>query len=82
MVRRMLFVATLAGVAVMAAAASAAPFGSAALGQAVEPQAAQPVTFWGYPYPYGYRYAHGQCWRHVQVETRRGLRWKRVWVCR
>ncbi len=81
MVRKAIFVAALALGAVAGSAASAAPVAPAALGQVVAPQAEQ-VTFWAHPYPYGYAYSRGQCWRRVHVETRRGWRWKRVWVCR
>jgi hypothetical protein len=39
------------------------------------------VTFWGLPFPYGYAYRPGQCYIYQQVETPRGIRWRRVWIC-
>jgi hypothetical protein len=41
----------------------------------------QDVSFWGRPYPYGYT-GWGPCIRYVEVETRWGLRLRRVRVCR
>lgn len=39
------------------------------------------VSFFGRPYPYGYT-GWGPCIRYVEVETRRGPRLRRVWICR
>jgi hypothetical protein len=39
------------------------------------------VSFWGRPYPYGFT-DWGPCIRYVEVETRWGLRLRRVRVCR
>jgi hypothetical protein len=39
------------------------------------------VSFWGRPYPYGYT-GWGPCMRYVEVQTRWGVRLRRVWVCR
>lgn len=39
------------------------------------------VSFFGRPYPYGYT-GWGPCLRYVEVQTRRGLRVRRLWVCR
>ena len=39
------------------------------------------VSFWGEPYPYGYAYLHNPCIRYFRIETARGWRWKREWVC-
>lgn len=39
------------------------------------------VSFSGRPYPYGYT-GWGPCIRYVEVETRWGLRLRRVRVCR
>jgi hypothetical protein len=39
------------------------------------------VSFYGRPYPFGYA-GWGSCVRYVHVETRRGPRLRRVWVCR
>ena len=48
---------------------------------AMKPQVEQ-VTFWAQPFPYGYRYSRAACYRYVRVETSRGMRTRRVWVCR
>jgi hypothetical protein len=39
------------------------------------------VSFFGRPYPYGYT-GWGRCIRYVEVETRWGVRLRRVRVCR
>jgi hypothetical protein len=39
------------------------------------------ASFFGRPYPYGYT-GWGPCIRYVEVETRWGLRLRRVRVCR
>jgi hypothetical protein len=39
------------------------------------------VSFFGRPYPYGFT-GWGPCIRYVEVETRRGLRLRRVRACR
>jgi hypothetical protein len=39
------------------------------------------VSFFGRPYPYGYT-GWGPCIRYVEVQTRWGLRLRRVRVCR
>lgn len=39
------------------------------------------ASFFGRPYPYGYT-GWGPCLRYVEVETRWGVRLRRVWVCR
>jgi hypothetical protein len=60
--------------------------GALALGLPVSPlQSAagetQPISFFGRPYPFGYT-GWGPCVRYVHVETSRGPRLRRVWVCR
>jgi hypothetical protein len=40
------------------------------------------ASFWGEPFPFGYRYRPGQCIRYVPVETRNGLRWRKIVICR
>jgi hypothetical protein len=58
-------------------AAPIAPTGiSALLGSHIEP-----VSFWGLPFPYGYTYRPGQCYKYIEIETPRGLRWQRIWIC-
>jgi hypothetical protein len=42
---------------------------------------AQPISFFGRPYPFGYA-GWGHCVRYVRVETGAGPRLRRVWVCR
>lgn len=41
----------------------------------------QDVSFFGRPYPYGYS-GWGPCIRYVEVQTRHGVRVRRVRVCR
>lgn len=44
---------------------------------------AQAVTFWGRVFPYQYTWSLTKaCTRYVPVETGRGMRLRRVWVCR
>lgn len=71
---------------VLAAGLMMGSVGSAlALGLPVNPlqrtSEAQPVSFFGRPYPFGYT-GWGRCVRYVHVETSRGPRLRRVWVCR
>jgi hypothetical protein len=43
----------------------------------------QILGFWGNTFPYGYRWSLVRaCERRELVETPRGPRWQRVWVCR
>jgi hypothetical protein len=70
------------GFALIAGANSAFALGPV---NAVQPTASggilQDVSFFGRPYPYGYT-GWGPCVRYVEVETRWGLRLRRVRVCR
>ena len=44
--------------------------------------ATRKVTFWGYPFPYGYTWSRRRpCTRYVLIETPRGVRYQRMWVC-
>jgi hypothetical protein len=56
-----------------------------ALGPVVRSDAAQTdvhdVSFFGRPYPYGYT-GWGPCVRYVEVQTRHGVRLRRVRICR
>jgi hypothetical protein len=45
------------------------------------PANAQEASFFGRPYPYGYT-GWSPCFRYVEVQTRHGVRVRRVWVCR
>ena len=41
------------------------------------------LGFWGEAFPYGYRWSVVRaCTRYEPVETRRGVRMEKVWVCR
>jgi len=41
------------------------------------------LPFWGEAFPYGYRWSLVKaCTRYVPVETSRGIRMQRMWVCR
>jgi hypothetical protein len=43
----------------------------------------QKTTFWGRAFPYRYNWSLVRaCTRYVPVETTRGTRMERVWVCR
>jgi hypothetical protein len=44
--------------------------------------AVEQVSFWAEPFPYGYRYRSSSCVRYVKVATSRGMRTRRIWVCR
>ena len=70
------------GLAFMVSVSSAQAMGPV---NAIGPSASQPglqrVSFFGRPYPYGYT-GWGPCLRYVEVETRWGVRVRRVWVCR
>ena len=46
------------------------------------PSSFEQVTFWAQPFPYGYRYSRANCYRYVRVETSRGTRVRRVFICR
>lgn len=40
------------------------------------------LGFWGKPFPYGYRWSVVKaCTRYEPVETARGVRMEKVWVC-
>jgi hypothetical protein len=71
------------GLALVASASSAlafSPVGSAGLVGSVDRDLVE-ASFFGRPYPYGYT-GWGPCVRYVEVETRWGLRLRRVWACR
>ena len=62
------------------APASAAPIVPSAM-TALIGSHADFASFHGLPFPFGYAYRHGQCYIYEQVETPRGLRWRRIWIC-
>ena len=70
------------GLALVSGASSASAFGPVnAIGPSVSAQSdLLAASFWGRPYPYGYT-GWGPCIRYVEVETRWGLRLRRVRVC-
>jgi len=71
------------GLALVSGASSASAFGPVnSVGPTVSVQPdLLAASFWGRPYPYGYT-GWGPCIRYVEVETRWGLRLRRVRVCR
>lgn len=75
--------ACLVGLALMSGVRSASALGPvSAVSTSVN---AQPnlldASFFGRPYPYGYT-GWGPCVRYIEVQTRWGLRLRRVWICR
>jgi hypothetical protein len=73
----------LLGLALMSGANSALALGPVnSVGPSVSIQSGLlEASFFGRPYPYGYT-GWGPCIRYVEVETRWGLRLRRVRVCR
>jgi len=73
----------LLGLGIIASINSASAFGPVSLVGRTEAGQANLLhaSFFGRPYPYGYT-AWGPCIRYVEVETRWGLRLRRVRVCR
>jgi hypothetical protein len=73
------------GLAIAIAMSASAAFALGPIGpQGPSPTAQQDlldVSFFGRPYPYGFT-GWGPCTRYVEVETRRGPRLRRVWICR
>jgi hypothetical protein len=69
------------GLTMIASAAFAiGPIGTPSQSIAVQKDLLE-ASFFGRPYPYGYT-GWGPCIRYVEVETRRGPRLRRVWICR
>jgi hypothetical protein len=82
MIQKIGFVCVL-GLALMSGVTSASalgPVNSAGLSVNIQPDMLE-ASFFGRPYPYGYT-GWGPCIRYVEVETRWGLRLRRVRVCR
>jgi hypothetical protein len=74
------------GCAVAFAIITASSGAALALGPVATPQIEEPgnvlqASFFGRPYPYGYT-GWGPCIRYVEVQTPRGIRIRRVRVCR
>lgn len=76
-------IAWLFGLALMSGVNSASAFGPVnSVGPSVMTQRdLLDASFFGRPYPYGFT-GWGPCIRYVEVETRWGLRLRRVRVCR
>ncbi len=68
------------GFALLASVSSAFALGPVVPSESVQSDV-QRVSFFGRPYPYGYT-GWGPCVRYVEVQTRHGVRLRRVWVCR
>lgn len=69
------------GIALLASVSSAFAMGPVAVAPAAVQSDVQDVSFFGRPYPYGYT-GWGPCVRYVEVQTRHGVRLRRVWACR
>jgi len=55
---------------------------SSALGAVQAASAVEKVSFWGRAFPYRYNWSRVRaCTRFVPVETARGPRLQRIWVC-
>ena len=67
--------------ALFVSAGSASAFGPVAAPLVDESADIQNASFFGRPYPYGYS-GWGPCIRYVEVQTRYGVRVRRVRVCR
>jgi len=82
MAQRFVF-ACLVGLAIVGSVVPASAFGpvNSAGSTLREPPDLLDASFFGRPYPYGYT-GWGPCIRYIQVETRWGIRLRRVWVCR
>ena len=73
--------ALVVGAAAAAQAAPAAP--AAALSGVAASAPVVNVSFRGHPFPYRYTWSRVRaCTRYLPVETARGVRWQRTWVCR
>lgn len=74
--------AVVASFALSASAGSGMAFPAAPLHAAQNLPRVQKVTFWGRPFPYGYNWSLVRaCTRYEPVETAKGTRLQRVWVC-
>ena len=82
MIQKFAFVC-LVGLALMSGVRSASALGPVSvIGTSVNPQLnLLDASFFGRPYPYGYT-GWGPCVRYVEVQTRWGLRLRRVNICR
>lgn len=69
------------GFALLASVSSAFALGPVSVAPATVQSDIQDVSFFGRPYPYGYT-GWGPCVRYVEVQTRHGVRLRRVRVCR
>ena len=70
------------GVLLIGGVQTASAFGPvSSIGNAANQRNLLDVSFWGRPFPYGYT-GWGPCLRYVEVQTRWGVRLRRVWVCR
>lgn len=76
-------IAWLLGFALISGASSAMAFGPVNSGgqSAFTQSDVLDASFFGRPYPYGYT-GWGRCIRYVEVQTRWGLRLRRVRACR
>jgi ABC-type glycerol-3-phosphate transport system substrate-binding protein len=77
-----LVLAAITALTVAAAAGPSSAMPAASLQALRADSSVQQVTFWGRPFPYGYRWSLVRaCTRYETVETPRGPRLHRIWVC-
>lgn len=69
------------GFGLLMSAGSAFAFGPVVGPSRIGQQNLLEISFFGRPYPYGFT-GWGPCVRYVEVQTRRGVRVRRVRVCR
>lgn len=81
MVRKVLVAATVAFALSFSAGAGYA-FPVAPFHAIQNPPSVRQVTFWGRSFPYGYNWSLVRaCTRYEPIETTRGTRMHRIWVC-
>jgi ABC-type glycerol-3-phosphate transport system substrate-binding protein len=77
-----LVLAAITALAMAAAAGPGSAMPAASLQALKADSSVQRVTFWARPFPHGYRWSLVRaCTRYETIETPRGPRLHRIWVC-